>query len=142
MKVPVKEPCKFPCVRICKIHKINSQKFREHILYSDLISCPHKAASLLSHQNFTTLCNLLDEHAPVEKKGIPKHPHTGLMNVDILAAKHFKRKCVRAWQLKNSAKNQTRYCAAVNRYNIPLKQARSSYFSRIVAENEEKPKSL
>ena len=28
VKVPVKEPCKFRCVTICKLHKINVQEFR------------------------------------------------------------------------------------------------------------------
>ena len=101
MKVPVKESCTFRCVRIRKIHKSNVQEFREDILHSDLISCPHKTASLLSHQYFTTLCNLLDKHAPVKEKDVSKHPYTGFMNVGILVAKSVKRKYKRASWLEN-----------------------------------------
>ena len=62
-------------------HKINVQELREDILHSDLSSCPHKTASLFSHQYFTTSRNLLDKHLD-----IPKHAHTGF-KFDILTAK-------------------------------------------------------
>ena len=65
----VRESCKFQHVSICKIHKINIiLDFRMDILKSDLIRCPYKTASLLSHQYFNTLRNLLDKHARIKKK--------------------------------------------------------------------------
>ena len=51
---PVRESCKCQCVPIRKIHKINISDFRMDILKSDLIRCPYKTASLLSHQDFNT----------------------------------------------------------------------------------------
>ena len=89
---PVRESCKFQCVPIRKIHKINISDFRMDILKSDLIRCPYKTASLLSHQYFNTLRSLLDKHAPIMKKNIPRHAETGFMNCDILKAKRLKRK--------------------------------------------------
>ena len=72
--------CKFQCVRIRKMHKINVQELREDFLHLDLINCPNKTASLLSYQYFTALHNLLDKNSPVKnKKDIPKHPFTGLI---------------------------------------------------------------
>ena len=65
---PVREYCKFQRVSIRKIHKINILDFRKDILSSDLIRCPYKTASLLSHQYFNTLRSLLDKHAPMKKK--------------------------------------------------------------------------
>ena len=70
---PVRESCKFQRVSIRKIHKINILDFRADILKSDLIRCPYKTASLLSHQYFNTLRSLLDKHAPMKKKNIPRH---------------------------------------------------------------------
>ena len=83
---PSRESCKFQHVSICKILKINILDFRTDILKSDLIRCPYKTASLLSHQYFNTLRSLLDKHAPM-KKNIPRHAKTGFMNCDILKAK-------------------------------------------------------
>ena len=85
--IPVRESCKFQCVPIRKIHKINILNFRMGILKSDLIRCPYKTASLLSHQYFNTLRSPLDKHIPIKKKIIPRHAETGLMNCDILKAK-------------------------------------------------------
>ena len=89
---PVRESCKFQRVSIRKIHKINIPDFRADILKSDLIRCPYKTASLLSHQYFNTLRSLLDKHAPMKMKNIPRHAETGFMNCDILKAKRLKRK--------------------------------------------------
>ena len=93
---PVRESCKFQRVSICKIHKINIPDFRADILKSDLIRCPYKTASFLSNQYFNTLRSLLDKHAPMKKKNIPRHAETGFMNCDILKAKRLKRKYERA----------------------------------------------
>ena len=73
---PVRVPCKFLRVSIRKIHKINILDFRMNILKSDLIRCPYKTASLLSHQYFNTLRSLLDKHAPIKKKNIPRQSQT------------------------------------------------------------------
>ena len=80
---PVRESCKFQHTSIHKIHKINILDFRADILKSNLIRCPYKTASLLSHQYFNTLRSLLDKHAPMKKKNIPRHAETGFMNCDI-----------------------------------------------------------
>ena len=93
-------------------------EFMEDILELEIISS--LTAHHVSHKYFTALRNFLDKHTPVKRKDIPKHPHTVLMNVDILAAKRFKRKS----------------------FNFLLEQARGSHFSRIMAENERKQKSF
>ena len=59
---------------------------------SDLIKHPHKTASLLSHQYFSTLHNILDRHAPVNSKKVSLHPDKGFMNSDLLSAKRLKQK--------------------------------------------------
>ena len=104
---PIRESCKFQHVPIHKIHKINISHFSLDILKSDLIRCPYKTASLLSHQYFNTLRNLLDKHAQIKMKSIPRHAETGFMNCDSLKAKQLKRKCERAWYCENSASNHS-----------------------------------
>ena len=139
---PVRESCKFQFVPIRKIHKINISDFRMDILKSDLIRCPYKTASLLSHQYFNTLRSLLDKHAPIMKKNILRHAETGFMNCDILKAKRLKRKYERAWRRKNSASNRSRYRAAIIHYNFLLEKSKCNHYSNIVAENQGNPKAL
>ena len=127
---------------LSKIHKINISDFRMDILKSDLIRCPYKTASLLSHQYFNTLRSLLDKHAPIMKKNIPRHAETGFMNCDILKAKRLKRKYERAWRRENSASNRSRYRAAINHYNFLLEKSKCNHYSNIVAENQGNPKAL
>ena len=107
--IPIKAPCKFRQVNTRKIHKINITDFREDIPNSDLIKHPHTTASLLSHQYFNTLCNILDKHAPIKRKMAPLHPDKGFVNSDILSAKRLKCKCDRVWSSNNSAVNRSRY---------------------------------
>ena len=123
VNIPIKAPCKFRQVNTQKIHKINVTDFREDILNSDLIKHPHTTASLLNHQYFNTLHNILDKHAPIKRKVAPLHPDKGFVNSDILSAKRLKRKCERVWRSNNSAINRSRYLAAVNCYNFLLEQA-------------------
>ena len=139
---PVTESCKFQHISICKFHKINILDFRADILKSDLIRCPYKTASLLSHQYFNTLKSLLDKHARMMKKNIPRHAETGFMNCDILKAKRLKRKYERAWRREDSASNRSRYRAAINHYNFLLENSKCNHYSNVVAENQGNPKAL
>ena len=139
---PITESCKFQRVSIRKIHRINILDFRTDILKSDLIRCPYKPASLLSHQYFNTLRSLFDKHAPIKKKNIPIHAETGFMNCDILKTKRLKRKYERAWCRENSASNRSRYRAAINHYNVLLEKSKCNHYSNIVAENHGNPKAL
>ena len=125
-----------------KIHKINITDFREDILNSDLIKHLHTTASLLSHQYFNTLRNILDKHAPIKRKMAPSHPDKGFVNSDILSAKRLKRNFERVWRSNNSTVNRSRYRAAVNRYNFLLQQSRHRHYSTVIAENNGNPKAL
>ena len=142
VNIPIEVPCKFRQVNTRKIHKINITDFKEDILNSDLIKHPHRTASLLSHQYFNTLRSILDKHAPIKRKMAPVHPDKGFVNSDILSAKRLKRKCERVWRSNNSAINQRRYRAAVNRYNFLLEQSRRRHYSTVIAENNGNPKAL
>ena len=139
---PVRESCKFQRVPIRKTHKINISDFTMDILKSNLIRCPYKTASLLSHQYFNTLRGLLGKHAPIMKKNVPRHAKTGFMNCDILKAGRLKRKYERVWRRENSASNRSRCRAAINHYNFLLEKSKCNHYSNIVAENQGNPKAL
>ena len=86
--------------------------------------------------------NILDRHAPVNRKEVPLHTDKDFMNSDILSAKHLKwmYECVCRWD--NSAINRSRYHAAINRYNFPLEMSKHRHYSTVIAENNGNPNSL
>ena len=84
---PVKNSCRVKHLKIRKLSKINKTEFMSDISNSELIQAPYKTASLLSHQYFHTLRNLLDKHAPVHESKTPQHGNKGFINSAILAAK-------------------------------------------------------
>ena len=102
VNIPVKAPCKFRQVNKRKIYSINITDFRADILNSELINHPHMADSLLSHQYFNTLCNIIEKHAPIKRKMAPLHPDRGVVISGILSAKHLKQKYERVWHSDNS----------------------------------------
>ena len=109
---------------------------------SELIQAPYKTASLLSHQYFHTLRNILDKHAPEHECKTPQHVNKGFINSEILAAKRRKRKLEREWRKDNSAINRSRYRAAVNHFNRLVECAKTKHYSDMVRENEDNPKAL
>ena len=64
---------------------------------SELIQAPDKTASLLSHQYFHTLRNLLGKHAHVHECKTPQRVKKGFIDSEILSAKRRKRKLEREW---------------------------------------------
>ena len=111
-------------LKIRKLSKINKTEFMSDIADSELIQGPYKTASLLSHQYFHTLRNLLDKHASVHERRTPQYANRGLINSNILAANRRKHKVEREWRRDNSAINRSRYRAAVNHFNRLLECAK------------------
>ena len=139
---PVKNSCRVKRLKIRKLRKINKTEFMSDIVNSELIQAPYKRASLLSHQYFHTLRNILDKHAPVHECKTPQHVNKGFINSEILAAKRRKRKLEREWRKDNSAINRSRYRAAVNHFNRLVECAKTKHYSDMVRENEDNPKAL
>ena len=67
----VKNSCTVNGSKIRKLGKINKCAFISDIANSELIQAPYKTASLLSHQYFHTLRNLLDKHALIHERKTP-----------------------------------------------------------------------
>ena len=105
---PVKNSCRINCLKIRKLGKIKTELMSD-IANSELIQAPYTTASLLSHQNFHTLRNLLDKHAPVHERKTPQHANKGFIKSEIFAAKRCKRKLEREWRRDNSAINRSRF---------------------------------
>ena len=137
---PVKKACRVKCLKIRKLGKISKTKFLSDIANSELIQAPYKTASLLSHQCFYTLTNLLEKHAPVHERKTPQHVKKGFIDSKILAAKRRKCKLEREWRRDNSAINCSRYGATVKHFNCLLECAKTKYCSNTVRKNEDTPR--
>ena len=83
-------------------HSSRNSHAKSQYLHITILWAVSMTASLLSHQYFNTLRSLLDKHAPIMKKNIPRHAETGFMNCDILKAKRLKRKYEWAWRREKS----------------------------------------
>ena len=138
----VKNSCSVKLLKIRKLGKINKTEFLSDIANSEPTQAPYRKASLLSHQYFHTLGNLLDKHAPIYEHKTPQHVNKGFINSKIWAAKRHKCKLEREWQRDNSAINCSSYSVAVNHFNCLLECAKTKYYNNMVRENEDNPKAL
>ena len=84
---PVKNSCRVKCSKIRKLCMIKKTEFMSDIANSELIQAPYKTVSLLPHQYFHTLRNLLDKHAPIHEHKTPQHLNKGFINSEIFAVK-------------------------------------------------------
>ena len=112
------------------------------IMKSDLIKAPHKTPSLLVHQYFHTLQDLLDKHAPVQERTIPQHDVKGFMDTEILKAKRLKRKLEREWRKTNTAQTRSRYRTAVNNFNSLLERSKTKHYCSMINDHKDDPKAL
>ena len=71
-----------------KINKIDYESFHSDILISDLIKKPEKDLSALCQQYDSVLSSILDKHAPVSTKTLPRKPPTPWMTPEIMKAKN------------------------------------------------------
>ena len=69
-----------------KINKIDYESFHSDILNSDLIKKPEKNLSALCQQYDSILSSILDKHAPVSTKTLPRKPPTPWMTPEIMKA--------------------------------------------------------
>ena len=117
---PVRNSCRIKHWKVRKLGKINKYVFISDISNFELIQAAYKTASLLSHQYFHTLRNLLDKHAPIHECKTPQNVNKGFIDSEIWAAKRHKCNLERQWGRDNSAINHSRYRATVKHFNPSL----------------------
>ena len=94
------------------------KSFHSDILNSDLIKKPEKDLSALFQQYDSVLSSILDKHAPVSTKTLPRKPPTPWITPEIMKAKTLRRNLERTWSRSRTHLDCTRYklqCYLCNR---------------------------
>ena len=123
-------------------HKINKEKMKTDLIYSDLISNPSNDADTLYKQYHTTLTTLIDKHAPLHTKHTKAKYIPGWVNDAVIAAKETKRLFERIWRRNKSHFNRSQYMQKVHQYNRTCIQAKSEFLKAKIQDNHHDPKKL
>ena len=92
-----------------KINKIDYESFHSDILSSDLIKKQEKDLSALCQQYDSVLSSILDKHAPVSTKTLPRKPPTPWMYPEIMEAKTLRHNLEWTWRRSRTHLDRSRY---------------------------------
>ena len=125
-----------------KINKIDYESFHSDILSSDLIKKPEKALSALCQQYDSVLSSILDKHASVSTKTLPRKPPTAWMTPEIMKAKTLPHNLERTWRRSCTHLHRSRYKHQWHLCNKMMTKAKSKYLAHVIAENSDNPRRL
>lgn len=125
-----------------QIHKIDLSKFHEDITKSDLILNPADDLDKLCSQYNLTLRSILDNHAPVITKFVPKKSPAPWMTKEIVEAKTLRRKYERTWRKTRSGYDRSKFTAQSNFVNRIIERAKQNYLSAFIERNSNNPNNL
>ena len=125
-----------------KIKAIDIDSLTKDLEESDLCrDTPAELAELVHCYN-TTLADLLDKHAPLQRKRVTVRPRVPWYNDDILAAKRMRRKAERKWRATKSVADLNNYKAKRNLATNLMNRARTAYYKNLIDENSSDQKRL
>ena len=125
-----------------KINKIYYESFHSDILSSDLIKKPEKDLSALCQQYDSVLSSILDKHAPVSTKTLPREPPTPWMTPEIMKAKTLHHNLERTWCKSRTHLDRSRYKTQCHLCNRMMTKAKSKYLAHVIAGNSDNPRRL
>ena len=118
---------------VSKKKKNYYESFHSDILSSDLIKKPEKDLSALCQQYDSGLSSILDKHAPVSTKTLPRKPSTPWMTPEIMKAKTLRHNLERTWHRSCTHLDHSRYkqpCHLCNRMMTKAKSPLPLEFSK------------
>ena len=121
-----------------KINKIDYESFHSDILSSDLIKKPENDLSALCQQYDSVLSSILDKHAPVSTKTLPRKPPTP----EVMKAKTLRHYLERTWCRSRTHLDCTCYKHQCHLCNRMMTKAKSKYLADVIAENSDNPRRL
>ena len=121
-----------------KINKIYYESFHSDILSSDLIKKPEKDLSALFQQYDSVLSSILDRHAPVSTKTLPRKQPTP----EIRKAKTLRHNLERTWRRSRTHLDRSRYKQQCHLCNRMMTKAKSKYLADVIAGNSDNPRHL
>ena len=125
-----------------KINKIDYESFHSDILILDLIKKPEKDLSALCQQYDYVLSFILDKHAPVSTKTLPRKPPTPWMTPEIMKAKTLRHNFERTWRRSRTHLDRSRYKHQCHLCNKMMTKVKSKYLADVISENSGNPRRL
>ena len=125
-----------------KINKINYESFHSDILSSDLIKKPEKDLSALCQKYDAVLSSILDKHAPVSTKTLPRKPPTPWMTPEIMKGQTLRHTLERTWRRSRTHLDRSRYKHQCHLCNRMMTKAKSKYLADVIVENSDNPRRL
>ena len=121
---------------------VSKKKKKSDILSSDLIKKPEKDLSALCQQYDSALSSILDKHAPVSTKTLPRKPPTPWMTPEIIRAKPLRHNLERTWRRSRTHLDRSPYKHQCHLCNRMMTKAKSKYLADVIAENSDNPRRL
>ena len=126
-----------------KLRAVNIEALQTDIKSSTLLSDYSDMDLTPLVENFEiTLTNVLDTHAPIKKRTITFRPYAPWYNDSIDVEKRKRRKLERRWRKSNLSTDKQLYITQCGIVNDMISDAKSIYYSSIIAENKGNQKVL
>ena len=125
-----------------KINKFDYESFHSDIFSSDLIKKPVKDLSALCQQYDSVVSSILDKHAPVSTKTLPRKPPTPWMTPEIMKAKTLRHNLERTWRRSRRHLDRSRCKQQCHLCNRMLTKTKSELLADVISENSDNPRRL
>ena len=129
-------------IKYRKLQSINMEAFKDDIQNSDLLKYPKTNATEQVQQYDSVLHILINLHAPLVSKKISlKAPNPWVIPA-ILASKRHRRYLQWVWCRNQTALNRSRLTRQTHLCNRQMSKAKSTHYSKIIAEHSDNHGSL
>ena len=124
------------------IHSINIQSFIRDIISSRLITHPPTNLTDLVDCFNSTLCALLNKHAPLKCKSLRLKPANQWFTPALNKLKLAKRHLERVWSRTHSAQDLGAFRTASNHFHSAIIKAKRDYNSTLISSSRTNPRQL
>merc|ERR1712198_101253 len=90
----------------------------------------------------STLCSILNKHAPLITKTVSSHPQVPWFTEDVRIEKRKRRKAEKRWLRTKSPLDYENFKAARNKTLFVMNSARRTYYSQMIRENSSDQRNL
>ena len=88
------------------------------------------------------LSDIIDKHAPLKTKIVQVRPKVPWMTSEVINERRIKRMLERRWRYRKTDESKKSFKEQMKKYNKLLNRAHTEYYSNLVLENSNNPKSL
>ena len=142
LSVSVPKPTHQTTRTVRALKSINITQFRNDILQSDLYSAVPTSLSDYFQLFKSTLCSLLDKHAPMKTVSCSNKVRKPFITPDIIKAKRVRSRLERIYRRSKSSVDQQNFKAQSRCVAKMITEARRNYYKNLIDSSACKPKKL